>query len=469
VALAYWGLNLLIAAAPQELPRLNQIGIDGRVLGFSLVVSVLTAVIFGLVPALQASKPDLNESLKEGGRGATTGAQGRRVRNALVVAEVAIALVLLIGAGLMIRSFLQLQRTDVGFDPDNLLTMRVQLSGTKYREGTAVSTFYQQLLERIEGLPGVQGAGAVTAIFLSKTPNSGNFSIEGRPDPPPHERVEVPIDSVTPGLFETMQVKLVRGRLFENRDAREAPRVVIINETMARSFWPGEDPLGRRMKYGDNQSQDPWKEIVGIVADVRRTGFDDEVRPETFLPHAQRSSGGMTVVIRTDSAPLELAATARAAVRDIDRDQPVFDIKTMDETLGNMMAQRRLNMILFAIFAALALVLASVGIYGIISHSVTQRTHELGVRMALGARAGDVLRLVLRQGMGLSLAGIAIGLVASILLTRVMSSFLYGVSATDPLTFVAIAVVLALVALVASYIPARRATKVDPIVALRYE
>jgi putative ABC transport system permease protein len=469
VALAYWGLNVLIAAAPQELPRLNQIGIDGRVLGFSLVVSVLTAVIFGLVPALQASKPDLNESLKEGGRGATTGTQGRRVRNALVVAEVAIALVLLIGAGLMIRSFLHLQRTDVGFNPDNLLTMRVQLSGTKYREGTAVSTFYQQLLERVEALPGVKAAGAVSAIFLSKTPNSTNFSIEGRPDPPPQERVEVPVDSVSPGLFETMQVRLIRGRFFENRDAREAPRVVIINETMARRFWPGEDPLGRRMKYGDSSSEDQWKEIVGIVADVRRTGFDDEVRPETFLPHAQASSGAMTLVIRTDSAPLELAATARAAVRDIDRDQPVFDIKTMDETLGNMMAQRRLNMILFAIFAALALVLASVGIYGIISHSVTQRTHELGVRMALGARAVDVLKLVLRQGMGLSLAGIAIGLIASFLLTRVMSSFLYGVSATDPLTFVAIALVLALVALVASYIPARRATKVDPIVALRYE
>ena len=469
VAIAYWGLNALIAFAPQDIPRLNQIGIDGRVLGFSLLVSILTAIIFGLVPALQASKPDLNESLKEGGRGATTGVQGKRVRNALVVAEVAIALVLLIGAGLMIRSFLFLRQVNVGFNPDNLLTMRVQLSGTKYREGQAATNFFQQLIQRVEALPGVQAAGAVTDIFLSQTPNSTNFSIEGRPEMPPSERVEVPVDTVTPGYFKAMGMQLMKGRFFEDRDAREAPPVVIINETMARQFWPDEEPLGKRLKYGTLNSQDTWKEIVGVVADARRTGFDHEVRPETYLPLAQSPAGGMALVIRTDADPLKLAGTMRAAVWDIDRDQPVFEVKTMDAMLGDMRAQRRLNMLLFAIFAVVALLLASVGIYGIISHSVTQRTHELGVRMALGARTVDVLALVLRQGMGLSLLGIGIGLAAALLLTRVMGSLLYGVSATDPLTFVALAAILAVVALVASYIPARRATKVDPMIALRYE
>lgn len=470
VALAYWGLNALIALAPRDVPRLDQIGIDGRVLGFSLLISVVTAIVFGLVPALQASKPDLNESLKEGGRGSTTGVQGKRVRNALVIAEVAIALVLLIGAGLMIRSFLYLQQVNVGFNPDNLLTMRVQLSGTKYREGAAAVDFYQRLLQRIEGLPGIESAGAVTDIFLSQTPTSTNFSIEGRPDPPPNEMVEVPVDVATPGFFKAMGIQLIKGRFFEDRDGRDAPPVVIINEKMARQFWPDEEPLGKRLKYGDQSSRDTWKEVIGVIADVRRTGFDHDVRPENYLPLAQEPTDGLALVIRTASAePEKLAGTIRAAVADIDRDQPVFEIKTMDATLGDMRAQRRLNMILFAIFAVVALLLASVGIYGIISHSVTQRTHELGVRMALGARTVDVLGLVLRQGMGLSLAGIGIGLVAAFALTRVMASLLYGVSATDPITFVALAATLALVALAASYIPARRATKIDPIVSLRYE
>lgn len=469
VALAYWGLDILVALAPSDVPRLDQIRIDGRVLIFSLGISILTGLVFGLVPALHASKANLNESLKEGGRGTTTGIQGRRVRNSLVVAEVAIALVLLIGAGLMIRSFMHLQRVDLGFNPDNLLTARVQLSGTKYRDNQAAINFYKQLNERLEQFPGVRGAGAISDLFLSKTPNSSNFSIEGRPEPPPTERVEIPIDIVNQSFFKVMGIPLISGRFFEERDGPEATPVIIINETMARRFWPGEDAVGKRMKFGSPDSDDPWIEIIGVVGDVRRTGFDAEVRPETFLPHAQAPGRGLMMVVRTDSDPAKMASSFRAAVREIDADQPVFEVRTMDMILGEMMAQRRLNMILFGVFAAVAMLLASVGIYGIISHNVTERTHELGVRMALGASRSDMLKLILRQGMALAGIGIFVGLVLALVLTRVMSSLLYGVSATDPITFVLIAMMLGVVALAACLIPAQRATKVDPMSALRYE
>lgn len=469
VIVAYWGLDALVALAPRDVPRLDQVRIDGRVLGFSLGISLVTGILFGLVPALHASKANLNESLKEGGRGTTTGIQGRKVRNSLVIIEVATALVLLIGAGLMIRSFMHLQKVDLGFNPDNLLTARVQLAGTKYRDDQAAVGFYKQLTERIEQMPNVEGAGAISTIFLSKTPNSSNFNIEGRPQPPPTEQVEVPIDIVNQSFFTVMGVPLIRGRFFEERDGPNAPQVIIINETMARRFWPNEDAVGKRMKFASPESDDPWIEIVGVVGDVRRTGFDAEVRPETFLPHAQAPARGLMMVIRTDSDPAKLTGAFRAAVRELDPNQPVFEVTTMDATLGEMMAQRRLNMILFGIFAAAALLLASVGIYGIISHNVTERTHELGVRMALGASRGDVLRLVLKQGMMLSGLGIGIGLAGAFALTRVMSSLLYGISSTDPITFVAIALILGIVALAACLIPARRATKVDPMIALRYE
>ncbi len=469
ILLAVWGLDALIALSPQDIPRLDQIRIDGRVLGFSLAVSILTGLIFGLVPALQGSKSDLNESLKDGGRGATTGIRGRRLRNILVVAEIAIALVLLIGAGLMIRSFLTLQKVNLGFNPDNILTLRVRLSGSKYREGAAAVDFYKQLLQRVSAMPGVQSAGAVSDVFLSKTPNSGNFSIEGRPDFPPAERVEVPIDVASPNYFKAMEIPLLEGRFFDDRDSPDGPPVVIINETMARLFWPGEDALGKRIKYGQQSSEDSWKEIIGIVKDTRRTGFDAEVRPETYLPHAQAPARGLMLIVRGVSDPLNLATTIRAAVLELDKDQPVYEIKTMDMLLGDMVAQRRLNTLLFGIFAVVAMLLASVGIYGIMSQSVTQRTHEIGVRMALGAQKSDVLGLVLRQAMTLAVSGIVLGLGAAFALTRVMSSLLYGVSATDPLTFAAISLALAGVAMLASYIPARRAAKVDPMVALRYE
>ncbi|HWS87819.1 MAG TPA: ABC transporter permease [Pyrinomonadaceae bacterium] len=468
--LAVWGVDVLVALAPSDLPRLDQVGVDGRVLLFTVGISVGTGLLFGLAPALQAAQGDLNESLKEGGRGGGEGARGRRVRNALVVAEVALALVLLAGAGLMIKSFLRLQEVDLGFNAEHVLSMRVQLSGTNYREGARAVAFYEQLVERIEATPGVQAAAAVGTVFLSSTPNSSWFSIEGRPAFPPNERVEVPIDPVTPNYFRAMGVPLLKGRAFDARDRQDAPAVTVVNETFARRFFPGEEAVGKRIKYGPPDSDGQWITIVGVVGDTRRTGFDAAVRPETYLPHAQAPARGMMLVVRSSAAdPSALANAVRGAVSSLDREVPVFQVRTLDELLSGMMAQRRLNMLLLAIFAGVALLLAAVGIFGVMNYAVSQRTHEIGLRVALGAQGRDILRMVVGQGMALVLAGLVLGLVCALALTRLMSSLLYGVSAADPVTYAGIALLLAAVALLACYLPARRAMKVDPMEALRYE
>jgi putative ABC transport system permease protein len=468
--LAVWGLNVLVALSPGDIPRFDQAGIDGRVLAFTLTVSLLTGLVFGLVPSLQASKPDLNNTLKEGGRGTTGGAGGLRVRNLLVVSEIALSLVLLVGAGLLIRSFMRLQQFDLGFNPNNLATMRIQLPGTKYREPAQVDAFYKQLFERIESVPGVKSVGAISDVFLTDTPNSTNFSIEGRPVPIGADSIEVPLDSVSPGYFRAMGIPLLSGREFDDRDVRDSTPVVIVNETFVRRFFADEEPLGKRFVYGQpGPDNNNWITIVGVVGDMRRTGFDRPVRPETFLPQSQNPSGTLTIVARSAGDPVALSNTLRSEVWAIDNDQSVYDLKSMDQTLSEMSSQRRFNMLLLGIFAALALTLAAVGIYGVMSYSVAQRTHEIGVRMALGARGTDVLGMVVRRGMVLAFAGIGAGLIGAAALTRLLSSLLYGVSATDPLTFVVIPIVLAAVALGACFVPARRATKVDPMVALRYE
>jgi putative ABC transport system permease protein len=466
--IALWGLDVLVALSPADIPRLDQIRIDGRVLAFTFSVSLLTGLIFGIVPAIQSSKPDLNESLKEGGRGTTGGIQGARVRSALVVSEIALSLVLLIGAGLMIKSFIRLQQFDMGFNPERLLTMRLQLSGTKYREEQPRVSFIKDLVERVESLPGIQSAGAISTIFLTKTPFSTTFRIKGRPAPPPEEDIEVPIDSVTPNYFRVMGIPLISGREFNDGDVRTAPGAIIINQTFVRQFFKDEDPIGKDFTFGDPNT-DPWLKIVGVVADVRRTGFDSEPRAETFLPHAQASSGAMTLVIRTAGDPVSLASAIRSEVWAIDKDQAVYDIKPMSQLLGDMISQRRFNMLLLAIFSAVALILAAVGIYGVISYSVTQRTHEIGIRIALGARPGDVLKMVVGRAALLALVGVGTGILGAFALTRLMSSLLYGVSATDPLTFGVVSLALSGVALGASFVPALRAARVDPMIALRYE
>jgi putative ABC transport system permease protein len=469
IAVAIVGLKFLISVSPPETPRLDQVTVDARVLLFALVVSLFTGALFGLAPALQSSKPNLNESLKEGGRTSSAGIRGSRVRGLLVISEVALSLVLLIGAGLMIKSFHRLQQVNLGFNPDRLLAMNVRLAGSKYRDGPQAAAFYQQVLQRIEALPGVQSAGAISTIFLSITPNSTIFSIEGRPPVQPAEQIEVPLDSVSPGYFQMMGVSLLRGREFDGSDGKDSPPVVIINDTMARQFWPGEDPVGKRFKFGDSSSDGPWLTIVGVVGDMRRTGFELKERPETFLPISQNPVSSMTFVVRGVSDPMPLAAGVRDQVWAVDHDQPVFDVKSMAKMLADMTSQRRLNMLLLGIFAGSALLLAAVGIYGVVSYAVSQRTHEIGVRLALGAGKGQVLGMVVRQAMLLALIGLVAGSVTSLLSTRLMVSLLYGVSPTDPFTFGSVPILLAAIAFLACYIPARRVTKVDPIKALRYE
>jgi putative ABC transport system permease protein len=469
--LAVIGMKLLVALMPATLSQAKNVDIDAKVLGFTLLVSLLTGVVFGLAPALQASRPDLNESLKEGGKG-TPGVARARVRSLLVISEVALALILLIGAGLLIKSFMRLRNVDAGFNSENLLTMKVVLPRLKYPDHARRTAFFDQLLERIGSLPGVQSAGVITNLPLTFKGNNNGIAIEGRPEPPPDEVPIVITRVISPEYFRTMKIPLLAGRQFSPQDRRDTTGVVIVSESTARQFWPGEDALGKRIKMGGFNSEAPWLSVVGIVRDVRQFELDIDPKPQVYFPYTQVPYAYMAprdLVVRTAVDPLSLAAAVRSEVWAIDKEQPVSNISTMEQILYASVAQQRFNMLLFAIFAVVALVLAAVGIYGVISYSVTQRTHEIGVRMALGASSGDVMRLVVGQGFKLVSVGVAIGLAAAFVLTRFMQSMLFGVGATDPITFAAISAVLVAVAMLASYVPARRATKVDPMIALRYE
>jgi putative ABC transport system permease protein len=466
--LARWGLASLLELNPANIPRLDNVHLDGRALGFTFGLSLLTGMLFGLVPALQTSQIEIGETLKESGRAsASRGMQ--RARSAFIVAEVALTFILLAGAGLLIRSYWNLQRVNPGFKTDHLLTIQLGLPPTKYREGAQVITFYQQLQERLGAIPGVESAGGASAILLPKLPSSGGFSIENRPFVRPEQKVELPYDFVLPNYFQTMGIQFLRGRDFDARDVRVAPRVAIVNETFAKRFFPNDDPIGKRFAFGDVKDDPQWISIVGVVRDTKRQGLDAPTRIESWMPHAQMPVRGMQVVVRTAGDPHKLVGAVREAVWSIDRDLPIQKMQTMEQILDESVAQRRLNMLLLGLFAAVALILAAVGVYGVMSYVVTQRTHELGIRVALGAQMGDLIRLVVWRGMRLALLGIGVGLIVAIALTRLMSTLLFGVSASDPLTFVAIVPLLLLVALLASWIPARRTTKVDPMTALRCE
>ncbi|HYY97748.1 MAG TPA: ABC transporter permease [Pyrinomonadaceae bacterium] len=469
--LALWGVNLLKAFIPDSISQVKAIAVDAKVLGFTLLVSLLTGLIFGLAPATQSSNFNLNETLKEGGRDTASGSRGKRIRSLLVVAEVAVSLVLLIGAGLLINSFLRLRSVEPGFKPGNLLTMGVELSEQKYPDLARRTAFYDDLISRVEALPGVRSASVTNWIPLVSQGDSVGVSVDGLPDPGPGKKPIVVTRIVGPHYFKTMGIQLVRGRDFDERQDRvDAPAVVVVSEATARRFWPGEDPVGKRITPGTPTTPEDWCQVIGVVKDVRQFDLAAEPRPQMYLNYPQADFfAPRHLVVSTSVDPLGLAGAVRKAVWEIDRDQPVSNVRTMEDVLSESLARQRFSMLLLGVFAGLALVLAAVGLYGVMSYTVAQRTREIGVRMALGAQTGHVLRLVVAQGLKLALVGVALGLVAAFMLTRVMSSLLFGVSPTDPATLAVISLVLVGVALLASYIPARRATKVDPLVALRHE
>jgi putative ABC transport system permease protein len=466
--LALWGLDLLVTLMPADLPRVKEISLDGRVLSFTLVVSAMTGLIFGLAPALQASRQDLNESLKEGSRGSSEGIGRNRIRSLLVVSQVALSLVLLIGAGLLIRSFKQLHDVHPGFDPQRVLTANVALPDAKYHEDARMAAFFDQALQNASSVPGLEAVGAVSPLPLSGEMAQNLLTVEGRPPVSPGERNITNSRTISADYFRVMGIPLIKGRVFNERDGKDAPRVVVINETLARKYFPGEEPLGKRINV--TIASDNVAEIVGVVGDVKHMSLDKESGPEAYFSYKQIPFPYMTLVARSKSdTPSSLAAGLRQAVERVDSDQPLSDVRTMEQLLADSLARRRFNMLLLGLFSAVALLLAAVGIFGVMNYSVAQRTHEIGIRMALGAQTGDVLKMVVSQGMILTFIGVVLGLGAAFLVTRFMSGLLYGVTATDPLTFAAVALVLSLVALLAIIIPARRATKVDPMIALRYE
>lgn len=470
--LAFWSRGTLLKLFPNDIanlhiPRVENIPLDGGVVVFALLLSVLTGVLFGLLPALHTSVANVYETLKEGGRaGAAAGRE--RTRSVLVIVEMALSLVLLAGAGLMIKTFLRLQGASLGFNPEHVLTAEVLLPRTKYPKLEDHVRFLNGALPKIEALPGVKSAAVVGFPPLSGFWGATKFSLEGQ-TAPPAEMPQADFNFVSSSYFRTIEVPLLVGRDFQASDTATAPQVVVINQTMARQFWPKENPVGKRISADPAMFEKSSWEIVGVVGDVKHFGVAEPTHPTIYRPFAQGNFPLMTFVIRTQVPPMTLAKAVREVIWSVDKDQPIFKVITMEEAAGQSVTLRKISMILLAMFAGLALFLAVVGLFGVMAYLVTQRTHEMGVRMALGARPGDISQLVLGQGFRLAIVGIGIGTAAALGLTRLLTSLLFGVRPQDPATFVGVATLLAGVALLASYLPARRASKVDPMVALRYE
>jgi putative ABC transport system permease protein len=467
VLVSVWGLDLLRALGSHTVPRIAEANLDLRVLLVTLGAAVVTGILFGLVPALASAKPELTEALKEGGRGSTTGARRNRVRNALVIAEVALALVLLVAASLLLKSFARLQNVDPGFDPRNVLTMEVSLPLAKYARGKPVGHFYAEMTRRVQALPGVEAAAFTSILPLSGTNSDSSFAIEGRD--PTQEKVypDEEIRSVTGSYFKVLKVPLIQGRFLDERDNADAPKVVIINQAFAKKWFPNQDAVGKKITFDDSRKPDPkWITIVGVTGDMRHQGLEVEAKPEYYLPHPQNPYRGMILAVRSKQDPRSLAESIRREIRQLDPELPAANVRTLEDVASDSIAPRRLSVGLISVFAGVALVLASVGIYGVMSFLVVQRTHEIGVRMALGAQRNDVLRLVIGHGMKLVLVGSVLGLVMALTSTRALSAMLYRVAVFDPAMFAGVTIALALVALLASYIPALRATRADPMIAL---
>jgi predicted permease len=465
--IAMWITQALVAVSPEDLPRLKEIALDRWVLGFTLAVSLLTGAIFGLAPAWKLSRQDLNETLKEGGRGSGSDVPRQRMRRLLVISELALAMVLLIGAGLMIQSVARLNKVDAGFQPENVLAMELSLPSKTYEQASQRTDFFQRLIERVRSVPGVQTAGVVTAIPLTGWQNTTSFEMEGRAQMSQTEELH----AASADYFEVLGIPLIKGRYFTDQDNKQAPGAVIVSRSLAQRYWPNEDPLGKRIRLGGDK-QEPWRSIVGVVGDIRQSGLDGEATREYYISYLQDNWGftwDMNLVVHTTTEPATTVGAIKNEVRAVDKNLPVFNVRTMDDLRARSVAPRRFNMFLLGSFALVAMVMSVLGIYGVMSYSVAQRTHEIGVRMALGAAPGNVLRLIIRNGMTLALSGVAIGVVGAFALTRLMTSLLFGVTPTDTMTFATVSAGLIVVALIACFIPARRATKVDPLVALRYE
>jgi putative ABC transport system permease protein len=468
---AYWAVPALVSALPQTqlnaMPFLKTLSLDAKILSFSFGLSLLTGLIFGLAPSLQSSRLDLNEVLKEGGRTMAAGAS-HRLRSTMVVTEIALAVVLLVGAGLMMKSLLRLLQTNVGFKTDNLLTMTVVLPATKYKQENQIINVQQQLQDRLQSLPGVSSAGTIDILPLNGG-NTSQFFVEGDPIPPPAEQTEANVRVVSDTYFKTLGVPLLAGRMFDERDGPDKPGVVIISKSIANLLFAGRDPVGRKIRYSTTQGNPDL--IVGVVGDVKTTGLDENVRPVLYYPFRQSAAPIANFVLHTDTDPTALTASIRKEVRDLEPDAAILNVNSMNQMIAQTPASfmRRFPALLIGIFAIVALLLASIGIYGVVSYSVSQQTHHIGVRMALGANSADILRMVLKEGLVLALAGVGIGIVAAFVLMRLLRTLLFEVSTTDAATFAIVAGALFAVALLACYLPARRATKVDPLVALRYE
>ncbi len=461
--LAAWGIDLLVTLTRDSVPPTAIVKMDATVLGFTFLTSLITGLLFGVVPAFRTAKLNLSDALKEGAKNSEATFRNR-TRSLLVVFESALAVVLLVGAGLLIRSLIVLQNTNPGFDASNVLTMRVDLPGGKYDTPEKASSFYQQLEQRLSALPGVESAGFITELPLSGQPNDTPFTVEGRTGVSPDQKFGADFRRINQNYFQTMRIPLLRGRNFTAQEVRDNAKLVVVSESLVNTAFPNEEALGKRLVT--NLSDKPF-EIIGIVGDIRHRSLEFQPYAAMYLPTVL--SGRMNIALRTQGDPLSLVPAVRKEVAAIDKEQPVAVIRTMDEWVNRSTATPRYRTTLLGLFAALAMILAATGIYGVMSYSVAQRTHEIGIRMALGARHGDVLRLVVSQGMLLVVVGLGIGVAAALALTRLMQSLLFGVTAKDPITFVAVAGLLAVVALIACYIPARRATKVDPLTALRYE